>query len=73
MEPLISTKFDFIPQDEKLNNSYGIGINPCIPVMEYFSQDEQQKMLEKFWEFDRTMIHEKYKKTVEELEKTIQL
>jgi hemerythrin-like domain-containing protein len=44
-----------------------------IPVMEYFSQNEQQKMLEKFWEFDRTMIHEKYKKTVEELEKTIQL
>jgi hemerythrin-like domain-containing protein len=44
-----------------------------IPIMDYFSQDEQQKMLEKFWEFDRTMIHEKYKRTVEEIEKTIQL
>jgi hemerythrin-like domain-containing protein len=40
-----------------------------IPVMEYFSQAEQQNMLEKFWEFDRKMIHEKYKRTVEELEK----
>ena len=40
-----------------------------IPVMDYFSQDELQSMLKKFWEFDRTMIHEKYKKTVVELEK----
>jgi len=40
-----------------------------IPVMEYFSQAEQQNMLEEFWEFDRTMIHEKYKRTVEETEK----
>jgi hemerythrin-like domain-containing protein len=40
-----------------------------IPVMEYFSQAEQQNMLEEFREFDRTMIHEKYKKTVEEIEK----
>jgi hemerythrin-like domain-containing protein len=40
-----------------------------IPVMEYFSRAEQQNMLEKFREFDRTMIHEKYKRTVEEIEK----
>ena len=40
-----------------------------IPVMDYFSQDELQNMLEKFWEFDRIMIHEKYKRTVEEIEK----
>jgi hemerythrin-like domain-containing protein len=42
-----------------------------IPVMGYFSQTEQHKMLEQFWEFDRTMIHEKYKRTVEEIEKMI--
>jgi hemerythrin-like domain-containing protein len=43
-----------------------------IPVMEYFSQAEQQSMLEKFREFDGTMIHEKYKRTVEEIEEMMQ-
>ena len=38
------------------------------PCMEYFSKEEQDKMLKNFWEFDRKMIHEKYKKLVEELE-----
>ena len=40
-----------------------------IPVMAYFSEAEQQAMLEEFWEFDRKVIHEKYKKVVEEREK----
>jgi hemerythrin-like domain-containing protein len=39
-----------------------------IPVMEYFSKQEQDAMLQEFWEFDRNMIHEKYKKTMEQLE-----
>lgn len=39
-----------------------------IPVMDYFTPAEQQTMLERFWEFDRAMIHEKYRKVVEELE-----
>jgi hemerythrin-like domain-containing protein len=39
-----------------------------IPVMEYFPVEEQQAMLDKFWEFDRKMIHEKYKKMVEQRE-----
>lgn len=38
------------------------------PVMEYFSKQEQDAMLDEFWEFDRSMIHEKYRKTVETLE-----
>lgn len=38
------------------------------PVMEYFSRQEQDAMLEEFREFDRAMIHEKYLKTVEALE-----
>jgi hemerythrin-like domain-containing protein len=41
-----------------------------VPVMAYFSEAEQQAMLEEFWEFDRQLIHEKYKKVVEEIEKT---
>jgi hemerythrin-like domain-containing protein len=34
----------------------------------YFSEEEQQKMLEEFWEFDKNMIHEKYKAVVEKYE-----
>jgi len=30
------------------------------PVMEYFTPEEQDKMLAEFFEFDRKMIHEKY-------------
>ena len=40
------------------------------PVMEYFSKNEQDAMLQEFWEFDRSMIHEKYQKTVAALENT---
>lgn len=35
----------------------------------YFSQGEQQSMLQEFWEFDKKMIHEKYKFLVEHLER----
>jgi hemerythrin-like domain-containing protein len=33
----------------------------------YFTEDELQDMLKEFWEFDKKMIHEKYKMVVEEL------
>jgi hemerythrin-like domain-containing protein len=36
------------------------------PCLDYFSREEQDKMLQEFWEFDRRMIHEKYAKLVEE-------
>jgi len=39
------------------------------PCMEYFSKQEQDNMLREFYEFDQKMIHEKYQKVVEELEK----
>ena len=35
------------------------------PCMEYFTREEQDAMLLEFYEFDRKMIHEKYKKVVE--------
>ena len=35
----------------------------------YFTDQEDQAMLVEFWEFDRKMIHEKYKSVVEGLEK----
>lgn len=34
----------------------------------YFSDTEDQSMLAEFWEFDRNMIHEKYKAVVKEFE-----
>jgi hemerythrin-like domain-containing protein len=36
--------------------------------MNYLTEEEQQAMLKEFWEFDRKMIHEKYKLVVERLE-----
>jgi hemerythrin-like domain-containing protein len=39
-----------------------------IPAMDYLSRDEQQKMLDEFREFDRKMIHEKYRAMVEQRE-----
>ena len=39
------------------------------PSMEYFTAQEQEAMLQEFWEFDRKMIHEKYKKAFDEMEK----
>jgi hemerythrin-like domain-containing protein len=37
-------------------------------IREYLTDDEDQHMLTEFWEFDRIMIHEKYKSVVEMLE-----
>ena len=37
------------------------------PCMQYFSKQEQDKMLQEFWEFDQKMIHEKYQRVVENL------
>jgi hemerythrin-like domain-containing protein len=34
----------------------------------YFSDEEQQAMLKEFWDFDKDMIHEKYKMVVEQLQ-----
>lgn len=39
-----------------------------IPVMKYFSKEEQDAMLCRFWEFDRLLIHEKYKRMAGQFE-----
>lgn len=36
------------------------------PCQDYFTKEEQEKMLAEFWEFDRKMIHEKYNKVYDE-------
>jgi hemerythrin-like domain-containing protein len=38
--------------------------NFFFPCMEYFTKNEQDVMLDEFWEFDRNLIHEKYRKMV---------
>jgi len=37
------------------------------PCMEYFTKEEQSRMLQEFYEFDRNMIHEKYRKILDRI------
>jgi hemerythrin-like domain-containing protein len=39
-----------------------------MPCMEYFSKEERDAMLDEFGEFDKGLIHEKYKQMVERFE-----
>jgi hemerythrin-like domain-containing protein len=41
------------------------------PAMHYFTKLEQEEMVQKFLEFDRKMIHEKYRTVVESWEQDI--
>lgn len=41
------------------------------PVMDYLTRPEQDRMLEAFWEFDRKMIHEKYRNIMEQMGGTV--
>ena len=42
-----------------------------IPCMDYFTKAEQQATLEEEWEFDKNLIHEKYKNMVIAVEKEL--
>ncbi len=42
-----------------------------IPCMEYFSEAEQEAMLKEEWEFDKSLIHEKYRNMVITVEKAL--
>jgi hypothetical protein len=45
-----------------------VKVNPEFICMEYFTLEEQDKMLKEFYEFDRNMIHKKYRKIVDRIE-----
>ncbi len=60
---LMSELTEFYPQHIEKEDKHFF-----IPVMNYFTKEEQDKMLEEFWDFDKTLIHEKYKKVVENLQ-----
>ena len=36
--------------------------------MGYFTIEEQDKMLQEFWDYDKTLIHERYKQVIENLQ-----
>jgi hemerythrin-like domain-containing protein len=38
-----------------------------IPVMKYFTEEEQEDMLQEFWDFDKYLIHEKYEQVIKKL------
>ena len=38
------------------------------PVLEYLTKREQDSILDEMWEFDRSLIHEKYNEIIKELE-----
>ena len=39
-----------------------------MPCMDYFTDKEKNEMIDKFWDFDRKLIHEKYKKVLKKYE-----
>jgi hemerythrin-like domain-containing protein len=59
---LMSELTNFYPQHIKKEDK-----NFFIPTLKYFSDEEQESMLQEFWDFDKTLIHEKYKKVIEDL------
>jgi hypothetical protein len=42
-----------------------------IPCMDYFTEAEKEAMLKEEWEFDRSLIHEKYRNIVISAEKIL--
>jgi len=43
--------------------------NFFLPIMNYFTREEKDAMLQEFWAFDKNLIHEKYRKMVEGYER----
>jgi len=42
-----------------------------LPCMEYFTQQEKERMIDEFNEFDRRLIHERYKTLIKDLELSV--
>ncbi len=60
MEDLTSFYPNHIKKEDK---------NFFVPILKYFTDEEQENMLQEFWDFDKSLIHEKYNKVIEELSK----
>jgi len=60
----LNTLVDFYPKHIKKED------DTFFPHSEdYFSEEELEAMLKEFWDFDKDMIHEKYKLVVEQMRK----
>jgi hemerythrin-like domain-containing protein len=59
----LTTLVDFYPKHIEKEDKHFF-----YPCLEYFSKAELDNMLDEFWEFDRTLIHEKYGSVVEKWE-----
>ncbi len=60
----ITTLIDFYPEHIRKEDKEFF-----FPILDYLSTDEQNAMLAEFYEFDRRMIHDKYRLVVESFEK----
>ena len=60
---LMSELTNFYPKHTKKEDKHFF-----IRVMKYFTEEEQDKMFQEFWDFDKTLIHEKYQKVIENLQ-----
>ncbi len=70
----IYSKEAIVENIEKLINLYPNHIEKedkifFINSMNYLDKKEQEEMLDKFWDFDKQLIHEKYQNLVESFEK----
>jgi hemerythrin-like domain-containing protein len=62
----IKTLVDFYPKHIEKEDKHFF-----IPCMEYFSEAEKEAMLKEEWEFDKSLIHEKYRNMVIAAEKIL--
>lgn len=60
----ITTLVDFYPEHIRKEDKEFF-----FPILDYLSKEEQDAMLAEFYEFDRRMIHNKYRLVVEAFEK----
>jgi hemerythrin-like domain-containing protein len=62
----IKTLIEFYPKHIEKEDRYFF-----IPCMDYFTEAEKEAMLKEEWEFDKSLIHEKYRNMVMAAEKIL--
>ena len=63
----IETLIEFYPKHIEKEDKHFF-----IPCMDYFTEAEKEAMLKEEWEFDKSLIHEKYRNIVIASEKTLE-
>jgi hemerythrin-like domain-containing protein len=65
IQQLLQDMTEFAPRHMGKEEKYFL-----IPVMQYFSEEEKDALLKEEYDFDRTLIHEKYRVIIDKLEPT---